>query len=182
MSDRPVSTDALETLGTIIGETEKRDAIHLAVLPAIAAERLPPGTHVGISNKMASTEFKHIGIVDPFLGNVVNKGERFWIVIYPRQITSLRHVWTHPNIPEIDTLSVETSSYAWLKEFIADNDCPNYETLIEVAVNNHDDDYLHFDGEDAHGSIPPEFWDHVENVTGTKIPTERRAKSFSCSC
>ena len=37
---RSVTTDALEPLGTIIGEGEKRDAIHLAVEPMTADERL----------------------------------------------------------------------------------------------------------------------------------------------
>ena len=41
-----VHTDALETLGTIIGPEEKRDAIHLAVYPVCAGERLAPGSHV----------------------------------------------------------------------------------------------------------------------------------------
>ena len=43
-----------------------------------------------------------------------------------------------------------------------------------------DGEYLHFDGRDAHGVIPPEFWDHVENYTGKPCPL--RATYFSCSC
>ncbi len=45
--DRSVHTDALHTLGSIIGESEKRDAIHLAVEPVVAGERLTPGQNVG---------------------------------------------------------------------------------------------------------------------------------------
>lgn len=41
--NRKVTTDALETLGTIIGTSEGRDAIHLAVEPVEAGERLSPG-------------------------------------------------------------------------------------------------------------------------------------------
>lgn len=44
---RTVNTDALETLGMIIGRNEKRDAIHLAVDPAVAVEVLQPGQDVG---------------------------------------------------------------------------------------------------------------------------------------
>jgi hypothetical protein len=42
------------------------------------------------------------------------------------------------------------------------------------------DEYMHFDGRDAHGEIPPEFWQHVEIVLGYK--PEHSPSSFSCSC
>jgi hypothetical protein len=89
---RNVSTDALETLGMIIDEAQKRDAIHLAVEPVVAKEVLNPGQDVGADG----TTNNPVGIVDPFLKKAVQVGERFWLVIYPRQINSLRHVWTHP--------------------------------------------------------------------------------------
>lgn len=112
MSDkRTVSTDALETLGTIIGPGEKRDAIHLAVIPVIAGQDLLPGQDVGVSGCMAITACEKIGIVDPFLTKLVSKGQYFWLVIYPRKITSLRHVWSHPAFDDADVpaLAVPTS-------------------------------------------------------------------------
>ena len=100
---RKISTDALETLGTIIDTTAGRDAIHLAVEPVIAGEKLYAGQHIGLLNGIASTKIiKKIGIVDPFLNGFVPEGEMFWLVVYPRQITSLRHVWSHPDFPESD--------------------------------------------------------------------------------
>ena len=94
---RKVSTDALETLGNIIGPNEKRDAIHLAVEPVIAQEILYPGQNVGADG----TTNNPVGIVDPFLKvSKVYPGQRFWLVIYPRQINSLRHVWSHPAFPD----------------------------------------------------------------------------------
>ena len=93
------STDALETLGNIILPTEKRDAIHLAVDPAFSREYLNPGDHVRIVAKgqvsRCAIGAGH-GIVDPFLRHPVQPGEYFWLVVYPREITSLRHVWSHP--------------------------------------------------------------------------------------
>jgi hypothetical protein len=50
------------------------------------------------------------------------------------------------------------------------------------ASYRNDGEYLFFAGRDAHGEIPPEFWDHVEVVTGKKIGPEDRAQYFSCSC
>lgn len=98
---RKVFTDALETLGTIIGPNEKRDAIHLAVEPVMAKHHLVAGQPVtadGYAVKDGPTKF--VGIVDPFLNKEVQPGEYFWLVVYPRQITSLRHVWSHPDFPD----------------------------------------------------------------------------------
>lgn len=95
---RKASTDALETLGMIIDETQKRDAIHLAVEPVIAKERLLPGQNVGVNGITENP----MGIVDPFLKNPVEIGQRFWLVVYPRQINSLRYVWTHPAFPDTE--------------------------------------------------------------------------------
>jgi hypothetical protein len=195
--NRSVATDALATLGTIIGPDEKRDAIHLAVEPVIAKVRLQPGMHVGIYNGVASPEAQpFLGIVDPFIERAVQPGERFWLIVYPRQITSLRHVWEHPDFPstEIEGPSDENAkpsstfkatSEQWLRAFISTADCPDYETVIAKALNNEgtwDSEYLHFNGLDAHGDIPPEFWVHLEIVTGRSVPVQDRAKYFSCSC
>lgn len=90
---RSVSTDALETLGNIIDFTQKRDAIHIAVEPTCAKVILRPGEHVGVDGSKDNP----VGIVDPFLRRPVMAGEYFWLLVYPRQINSLRHVWTHPS-------------------------------------------------------------------------------------
>lgn len=99
---RTVTTDALETLGKIHQREEKRDAIHLAVEPIEAGKRLQPGDHVEIVNGKAFAwdSGEALGIVDPFLTSPVKKGQKFWLVIYPRVITSLRHVWAHPAFPD----------------------------------------------------------------------------------
>lgn len=185
--NRTVATDALATLGTVIGPNEKRDAIHLGVIPIKAGCELRRGDHVGIGHDGCAyaKNCESIGIVDPFISVGVSAGEWFWLIIYPRVITSLRHVWTHPKIadePAAKTVSPTMSdSEIWLRNFVASADCPRYETVIAAAVDgSRYDEYLHFDGQDAHGEIPPEFWDHVENVTGEKIT--HRPGYFSCSC
>lgn len=191
--NRKVTTDALETLGTIIGSSEARDAIHLAVEPVEAATRLAVGAHVELRDgkAYAAAPGEGVGIVDPFLMDSVKKGERFWLVVYPRQITSLRHVWTHPAFPAAEVNAAappvaqdKVTSERWLRAFIANADCPDYETVIAAAINNRSwsKEYLHFDDIDAHGDIPPEFWDHIEVVTGKRIAQEDRATYFSCSC
>src|SRR5271155_4299986 len=113
--DRPIATDALTTLGTIIDTTAKRDAIHLAVEPVMAGEYLLAGFHVGReSNGLYTTKAtKHLGIVDPFLKEPVTPTQRFWLLLYPRQITSLRHVWSHPEFSDSSTSLAQEISELW---------------------------------------------------------------------
>lgn len=104
---RSVSTDALETLGMIHFKEEKRDAIHLAVEPVEAGEDLNAGDSVRITDGKAFScpPSKRHGIVDPFLPSLgdgfdVKRGQRFWFIMNPRMVKSLRHVWEHPEFPE----------------------------------------------------------------------------------
>jgi hypothetical protein len=187
MSDkRSVSTDALETLGTII-EDGGKDAIHLAVLPVTAGEALKPGQDISFNEGIAYTsKGKMVGIVDPFLKKKVKPGEKFWLIVYPRQITSLRHVWEHPDFPasintELNPEEKKAETEQWIREFVRDNDSPSYEELIQAYLDGHaDTENFYFSGIDAHGEIPNEFWDNMEIVLGKKI--KHRPEYFSCSC
>lgn len=109
---RTVSTDALETLGMIHFKPEARDAIHLAVEPVLAAQKLFVGQKIGIVNGVAfpmgfvirqvgkeNVVVPYHGIVDPFLPRPAEEGETFWFVMAPRMVASLRHVWEHPDFP-----------------------------------------------------------------------------------
>ncbi|HJZ56553.1 MAG TPA: hypothetical protein VKE74_16425 [Gemmataceae bacterium] len=87
-------------LGELITDGDRRrDAIHIAVAPVMAGEDLGPGWHVGFvrpgDTETVGTSDRPIGLVDPFLKQPVNRGERFWLFLYPNTITGLRHVWTH---------------------------------------------------------------------------------------
>lgn len=113
VDQRSVHTDALATLGTIIDAHQQRDAIHLAVYPCRAGQGLTRGEHVYLDDKTGEAWScpwhaddnpgdvlpRSVGIVDPFIPNLVMAGEWFWLIVYPRQITSLRHVWEHPSFP-----------------------------------------------------------------------------------
>lgn len=85
-------------LGKVITTPQKRDAIHIAIVPVTATtEKLFPGQHVDAQGTMAGAR---VGIVDPYLTVPVKKGETFWLYLYPGSVTSLRHVWTHPAFAE----------------------------------------------------------------------------------
>jgi hypothetical protein len=182
-----MSDKYLPNIGHIAGDDAQRDAIHIAVAPVVAGERLYPGQHVAFEAGSAERVRPFgttIGIVDPFHEGPILPEQRFWMFLYPNTITSLRHEWTHPAFAP-EPPSSRDASEAWLRDFCDRSDCPGYEAVIAKAIDNSDawdSAYLHFNGSDAHGEIPPEFWDHVEVVTGRSIPRGERAEFFSCSC
>lgn len=75
-------------IGTILDGSEKRDAVHIAVMPMIATGQLMPGQRL------------ENGIVDPYLPAPVEVGQRYFLFLYPGTVTGLRHVWTHSAFPE----------------------------------------------------------------------------------
>jgi len=194
---RSVHTDALATLGTIIGPDEKRDAIHLAVLPMVAPYRIAVGAHVDKDGRPVAPYSEYaVGIVDPFLNRLgVDTGERFWLLIYPRVITSLRHVWAHPafqdEAPSIESVKavIAQDSKEWMTKWALEHMGYNYygdsnddrlspeEALaaaIQAGRDNHVGPY-----ESAANHIDSEWWDHWEAITGSRGD---RSAYFSCSC
>lgn len=188
---RKVSTDALETLGTIIGEGEKRDAIHLAVLPAMAGKRLKPGQEIAIADGLAVPKSGGILIVDPFLSSPVMPGERFWAILKPRLVQSLRHVWSHPDFPSEElamaspaALDLERAKAFAVIENIAERcNVDSAEELIwgAEAFLKHND-YMCEGGRWEGVYLPDEFWPAFETYTGRKVAEDRRDSFFSCSC
>lgn len=93
-----MSVNYTPNIGELCHENPLRDAMHFAVAPVEASVRLRPGCHVGLTEdgeaEISSTK-DCIGIVDPFLKEWVEVGQRFWLFLYPNTITGLRHVWSH---------------------------------------------------------------------------------------
>jgi hypothetical protein len=205
-----VATDALETLGMLIPEGSGRDAIHLAVEPAVCGPfTMMPGARALMRNGevLPAGMFGNAatGIVDPFLAAPVKPGDRFWFVILPRKITSLRHVWSHPDFPEepasayhadaddhyVPEIEKEPAmAAAWVRQWCADNademNGMTYEQLMDAAK-----DWLKkgryyygpanntFSGGE---NLPHEFWEKYELITGEQVSENERENFFSCSC
>lgn len=184
-------------VGELRSGNEPRDAIHIAVAPVVATVTMNPGTHIGFcgegAEEVAPCEVAmSVGIVDPFLQKTVRPGDRIWMFLHPNTITSLRHNWTHPAFgheSEDNSVNKEASE-KWLRTFLA-SDGPDYDLLIKAMQNGGeyeagyhsifiDNERINVGGQDAHGDIPPQFWDHVEIVLGRKVPW--RSDHFSCSC
>lgn len=84
-----------------------RDAVHVAVIPVEAAYLLLPGQRVylTVDGKAAPcSEVKPVGIVDPFLQDVVQPGQRFWLFLLPNTVTGMTHHWRHPLFDGTDKL------------------------------------------------------------------------------
>lgn len=191
-----------------------RDAVHVAVVavtvgggPAWAGRDV--GVELTASGYIANGNIKpHVGILDPFVKDTIQGGQRCWLYLYPRSITSLAHAWSHPAFPETDTLPTPGGqterSQAWLREFCARSDCPPYEEMLRIleraangetsgSFRDESDDsdagYYRIDansfyigGVDASGKIPDEFWIHAEKITGRPISLKKKPEYFSCSC
>ena len=174
-------------LGEILESEEYRDAIHIAVAPVIAAEKLSPGEHVGIDDAgNAAAVDVTIGIVDPFLKKPVRKGQRFYLFLYPGTITSLRHEWIHPafNGPQppmpLDEKAVATSRMKSIAEYMGRS---LGEMLVDAAAMAKGE-YVN-DGQlfrDKWDEIDREqFWKDYETLTGKHVDKED-AGGFTCSC
>ena len=191
--DRSIATDALEVLGTIITDKEVgRDAIHLACLPAVCGDKwLSPGDDVGLVDGVATSGARNlIGIVDPFLKAPVAKGQKFLIVIYPRRITSLRHVWSHPDVPDESDFfaqsepSTQASALARLDE-IAREILNEGDKSLQYLLGGMEYGYIS-DGDKFEGygnvDIPDRAWDLYKIAFPGKNVDRREDVYFSCSC
>lgn len=184
-------------VGQLLSGSEGRDAIHIAIAPVVAGESLVPGDRVTFRDDGDTTIVVKcdpalaVGIADPFLPKALRPGDRFFMFLNPNTITSLRHEWTHPAFKEgFRSTGDMVASENWLRDFCENNDCPPYKTLMSIITGDFvgDDDtsasidgnYINLYGMDGHASIPEEFWDHAEVVTGRKF--HNRPSGFSCSC
>lgn len=179
--------DTQDTIGKILTGKEERDAIHIAVLPVTATKKLTPGDNVGKDGNYTNP----IGIVDPYLKHPVEPGQTFWLFLYPKTITSLRHVWTHPDLSDLpdkvvfgqmSSLIDITRSKKWIEDY-ANSIGLGYDQLLRDT-----DAYLQHGDYACYGGLlegeytDPDYWDHYEVVTNTKVATKDRENFFTCSC
>jgi hypothetical protein len=188
-------SDAHATLGMVIGPEYKRDAVHSAVEPVVAGCLLRPGTHVGFVGDMNNPKevgpsANPVGVIDPYLKSDVRPGEWVWMFVYPRTITSLRHVWSHPAIPDEKEIAAAVSSVdpdvaeseAWIKNYARGIGVDYNELLQHAHAKVDNDDYWCEGGRFEGEYTPDDFWEHFEKVTGRSVDENNRGNFFSCSC
>ena len=185
--------EPIKSIGKKLNGNEHRDAIHVAIMPVMAAEQLQAGDWVsfvyGTTNQVKhcnpAYDLTPIGVVDPFFTEHyrIEKGTWVWLFLTPGTITGLRHEWTHPEIDNQQPAKDEHER--WLREF-ADRWRFVYDDMIESASST--DGYITAQGIDLHsaeelGEDHNLFWQHLEAMTGSKFDTEHRGKfQWSCTC
>ncbi len=189
-----MSDETLKQIGKVPEPGSGRDAVHIAVVPVVAGADLESGCRVGPFDDgtygWEKTD-RYVGIVDPFLPNGVKRGTRFWLFLNPGSITSLRHVWTHPALPdeavpaeeeESDGLPKEVvdASREWLVKFAEEHGesfddvmawSTKYQETGQVEVG--DFTWMNY-GSDG------DFWSHWSVVTGLAI--QRSGNFWTCEC
>lgn len=185
--------DPIKTIGTLLKGIEQRDAIHIAILPAMAVEDLSPGDAVrivhGTKDQIRRVPMEDsTGVVDPFLNTWITKGSWVWVFLHPNSITSIRHEWTHPTVDEHHRPA--SFSETWLRGF-ADKWNFDYNDMITYASNPSKgtrSNFITARGRDLHsatelGADHELFWLHLEQLTKQKFD-EKHIKNFiwSCSC
>lgn len=173
------------TIGKIITHDARKDAIHVAIAPCKSHGILKPGEHIGIHDGI-STPKDPVGIVDPFLDKPVTRGQTFWIFLYPKTASNLRHEWDHPafqddasNVQKIiakltgDEFAV---SRQWLEDFARKAEIP-YKNMIALAG-----DYCIGDdngpvelGNKKVELGDQEFWKHYKNLAGVE-PNDKQCR------
>lgn len=93
-------------LGTAPPDDARRDAIHVAIIPA-TYQSVAYFACAGAGDKVSfqedgSVQFCYTdqwdGIIDPFLEGFVESGSRIWVLMRPGAIKRLRHTWEHVSV------------------------------------------------------------------------------------
>jgi hypothetical protein len=175
-------------LGVLPGAEVGRDAVHVAIIPLMSDDFLSPGDHVGwtddywadqtepAAQRITKYAREKFGIVDPFFMGKVEPGTRVWVCLYPTSITSLRHVWSHPMVPdEPMTLTPKMEAEMRLKE-LASSVRVDYEEFLEGLPTSD----MYFGEECYH------LYEHADQIKADYYTVTGRVldelPQFRCSC
>lgn len=95
-------------LGQTPPDDAKRDAVHVAIVPAVWAGKYPtlsgnPVKFDSHGNAVEdSDEDDYEGVVDPFLDayTPINPGTKIWVLMRPGTVKNLRHTWEHVSVED----------------------------------------------------------------------------------
>jgi hypothetical protein len=194
-------------LGDLAQPGAQRDAVHVAIAPCEAAERLSPGEHVGLTDdgRMYSVETGDaVGIVDPFLDRQVMAGQVAYLMLFPNTVTGMRHHWKHPafggeDIPvplepvfeEDEVVWLTCASARWMLRFtdkigmtekrLMEHLDANYEEFKRTGDMGWEGNHTIY-GMDTPYEDMPEMWRHYSKLREVSVEGMERETPFSCSC
>ncbi len=159
-------------LGKLVDGKQERDAIHIAIIPMRAAEKLIPGQRIGVvSPGVAGTKSAGAsnitGIVDPFLDCIVSRGSQFWMCLFQNTVTGMRHHWKHP--------AFDSAPTEWMQRWADIHLGGDLERAIDIGET------MYVGADEGLGEcIDDEWWDNWEAITGKK--SDNRGGYFGCAC
>lgn len=174
-------------IGKLIECEQERDAIHVAVAPVVAAMKLSPGQDIGFvdDDRRVGVTTDPIGIVDPFLKQMVCPDQTFWMFLYPNTVVAMRHHWQHPAfggaVECVEDPKLKAQEYI---ESMAERCGYTYERIMEIAERYRLSGFYEMDNSETYKETWedwPEFWRHYETLTGKEV-IEKDAVPFTCSC
>ncbi len=172
-----------DVLGRLADSKAAKDAVHVAIIPVTCEHaKVHPGEPLKVSYGaiLKAGDGEWHGIVDPFLTKPVMPGERFYMMLKPGSITSLRHDWDHPAFTD----KTEEDEMEWVKNFAAELGI-GFDTLWDGAgYHSEDSDYYVNTGEvEISGSAEDweKFWEIFCKRTKKEKP-EYAGGFFSCAC
>jgi hypothetical protein len=175
-------------LGELLKGGEERDAIHIAILPVTAHTYIPAGAQIFIRPDLtAILSGKSNAVADPFLKEQIRPGEKFYALLNPYTIESLRHEWVHKDFPNQNSPAEIEKSLEWMKVYADEmgEDSWGGKMDVDTLLRGADDwikdgDYLRWGFDTDY--IEDEFWKHYEIIRGVVVPDNKREDFFSCSC
>lgn len=193
-------TPTQASIGTVHTAIMGRDAIHIAVYQIVACEPLQPGQHIGLDDRgcarVGRSATGPVGIVDPFLTEPVQVGQKVWLFLYPNTITELRHEWVHPQIANASPgrASDALGSRSQAIQAIADAVGLSYSRTIAAMSNwaeYQETEGLGYDIDYPDSAVVAQAWRDWERLMGQTLPEEAKERygnrtdapfPFSCSC
>jgi len=165
----------------------QRDAIHIAIAPVVAYEYLLPGSPINFAEAgncelVKLDQENPIGVVSPWIKDGVKRGDRFYMLLNPNSITSLRHDWSHP---AFFANQDQNESVLYINKF-ADMFGYDYETFLRLAESYERYGDYHYDNSESYKDVDygvygwEDFWQHYSKVTGREVG--EKYGFFTCSC